>query len=67
MMCRPDDTDKDTEPQAFAFADYSQDTRSGEEDGVVAVCNYEGMIYYAGDSFTATDGCNTCRLVVEKV
>ena len=68
-MCRPDDkdTDKDAEPKAFAFADDSQDTRSGEGDGVVAVCNYEGTIYYAGDSFPASDGCNKCRLVVEKV
>lgn len=25
-----------------------------------ATCTIDGMVYQAGDSFTAPDGCNTC-------
>eukprot|EP00116_Pleurobrachia_bachei_P012729 sb/3472991/ len=58
MMCRPDGDEKDT--QAFAFAVESEVREDTRDEVDVAVCDVDGVIYYAGDSFTAPDGCNTC-------
>ncbi len=31
-----------------------------DNDGAISLCTYDGVVYYGGDSFVATDGCNTC-------
>jgi hypothetical protein len=32
----------------------------GGGDQIVGTCTYNSLVYHEGDSFPATDGCNTC-------
>jgi hypothetical protein len=47
----------------FLFFKESADTSdggNGDGDGIVSICTYDSVVYYEGDTFPATDGCNTC-------
>ncbi|VDI01805.1 Hypothetical predicted protein [Mytilus galloprovincialis] len=59
MLCILVSTTKlsSTQPTTQTITAKTQSTRK---------CNYNGHIYNVGDSFKATDGCNTCRCTGEQ-
>ncbi len=39
---------------------YNDKDKTNDDDSVVSICTYDSVVYYEGDTFPATDGCNTC-------